>query len=57
MEVFYMIYSLMNKDNVVAKFVIEETAIDLDYALGEVYGKLPYGFKDIMKWLEHRQTK
>ncbi|HBF5809545.1 TPA: hypothetical protein KOR75_001126 [Clostridioides difficile] len=51
-----MIYSLMNKDNVVAKFVIEETAIDLDYSLGEVYSKLPYGFKDIMKWLEHRQA-
>lgn len=49
-------YLLMNKDNIVAE-IKESTAARVKlYTLGEVFGKLPYGFKSANNWLEGRQA-
>lgn len=51
-----MVYLLMNKDNVVAELSAKDKLGMLLFTLGEVRGKLPYGFKNINNWLEGRQA-
>lgn len=51
-----MNYLLMNKNNVVMEFKSEVVLASSSYVSTQLVGKLPYGFKDIGNWLEHRQA-
>ncbi len=51
-----MLYYLMNKDNPVAKFTIEQGLIDDVYTWSRIHGqKMPIGFKDIQSWIDNRK--
>lgn len=50
------LYYLMNKNNKIADITKEDKYGTSIYRIRNVYGNLPYGFKDITSWLDKRQA-
>lgn len=49
-------YELMNKDHVVAHIETKKGLFSTEYKTGQVFDRMPFGSKDIEKWLENRKA-
>lgn len=49
-------YLLMNKENPVAAFSVQETMFGREYRIESISGRLPYGFSNLNDWIENRKA-
>ena len=49
-------YLLMNKENPVAAFSVQETMFGREYRIESTSGRLPYGFSNLNDWIENRKA-